>query len=95
MVVRENINFERGIDPKKSMGIGIYLPGSLFKYKDNFGSRQNYPNVYILVNSQDKKFRTYFYIGRFIEPKNSLFGLNFSFSGKMDSENSWNVQPIK
>jgi hypothetical protein len=95
MIVRENINFERGEDPKKTMGLGVYVPGRLFKYKDNFGSRQNYPNVYILVESQDKKFRTYFYIGRFIEPQHSLFGQEFSFSGKLESENSWNVSPIK
>ncbi len=95
MIVRESINFERGIDPKKALSLGTYLPGRLFKYKDNFGSRQNYPNVYILVESQDKKFRTYFYIGRFIEPQHSLFGQGFSFSGKFESENSWNVSPIK
>lgn len=95
MIVRESINFERGLDPKKTMGLGVYVPGRLFKYKDNFGSRQNYPNVYILVESEDKKFRTYFYIGRFIEARHSLFGQEFSFSGKLESENSWNVTPIK
>jgi hypothetical protein len=95
MIVRESINFERGIDPKKALGIGAYLPGYLFKCKDNFSSNISYPNVFILVDSQDKKFRTYFYIGRFINPQNSLFSQEFSFSGKMDSENSWNVQPIK
>lgn len=95
MIVREDINFERGIDPKKALRIGTYLPGRLFKSKVyNISSNTFYPNVYILVNSRDKKYRTYFYIGRFINPQNSLFGQDFSFSGKMDSQNSWNIQPI-
>lgn len=95
MIVRENINFERGGDPKKSMGIGTYLPGRLFRSRVYNSSDISYPNVYILVDSQDKKYRTYFYIGRFINPENSLFGQEFNFSGKMDSENSWNVHLIK
>jgi hypothetical protein len=95
MVVRENINFERGIDPKKALRIGIYAPGHLFKFKKDFCFNPDFPNVYILTNSKDKKFRTYFYIGRFLNPQNSIFGLDFSFSGKMDSDNSWNIQPIK
>lgn len=35
MIVRENINFERGIDPKKSMGLGIY--GKIRLWMDEVG----------------------------------------------------------
>jgi len=95
MIVKESINFERGIDPKRSMGIGTYVPGRLFKYKDNFGSRPEFPNVYMYVEPFEKNYTSYFYIGRFINPQHSLFGAEFSFSEKMDSDHSWNLQPKK
>jgi len=93
MIVQESINFERGIDPKRALEVGTYIPGRLFKMKDSY--RPKYPNIYILVdtNTKDsKKYRTYFYIGRFVDSKNSLFGQGFSFSGNADS---WNVQSIE
>ena len=90
MIVRESINFERGINPKTALGVGTYIPGRLFKWH----YRPEFPNVYMFVEIFEKKWRLYFYIGRFINPKNSLFGSEFSFSEKFDSDNSWNLQKI-
>jgi hypothetical protein len=49
----------------------------------------------MFVEIHERKWRSYFYIGRFIDPKLSLFGLDFVFSEKIESDNSWNLQPIE
>lgn len=94
MIVKESINFERGINPKQALGVGTYIPGRLFKWPDKLSSRPEFPNVYMFVEIYEKKWRSYFYIGRFINPQHSLFGLEFTFSEKFDSEQSWNLQKI-
>ena len=52
MIVRENINFERGLDPKEAMGIGKVklindwmgqVPGI---YKQTIVTNENYKGIY-------------------------------------------------
>jgi hypothetical protein len=95
MIVKESINFERGINPKEALGVGTYIPGRLFKWPDKLSHRPEFPNVYMFTGIFEKKWRLYFYIGRFINPQNSLFGAEFTFSEKLESDMSWNMQPMK
>ena len=92
--LNESINFERGINPKVAMGLGVYSPGRLFKYEDSHAVRPEFPSVFAYIE-RDKTYNYYFYIGRFINPKESLTGTNFTFGGSPQSDNRYNLQKIK
>jgi hypothetical protein len=92
--VNEILKFERGLDPKQSMGICIYTPGNLFKYGDRYSVRKEFPSIFCYIES-DKKYNYYFYIGRFINEKESFTGSNFTFGGSPGSDNRYNLQNKK